>query len=347
MTPTEQTTGRAATLPLLAAGLTAAAALLWAYWTTLGEMAHRWARDPQYSHGYLVPGFCLVLLWLRRDQLTRGPVGVSWLGVPLLAFGLGVRLVGAFYYFVWLDAISLLPVVAGLFLLLGGWTALRWAWPAVLFLGFMIPLPHRVSVSCAEPLQQFATLTSTYLLQTLGYPAVAEGNVILLDNVELGIVEACSGLRMLVIFFALSTGFVLLVRRPLWERLFIVASAAPIALVVNVIRITATGILYQFGSSATAHAVFHDLAGWLMMPLALTLLAAELWLLKNLLLDPEPEAGPAPVAYGVRPRTVTAPVAPASVPVAAPVAAAPAQRRSRRASPLGLPPTPQRPRPKG
>jgi exosortase len=296
MTQTDHTAGRTATLSLLVAAAATVAALLWSYWTTLGEMAHRWARDPQYSHGYLVPGFCLVLLWLRREHLARGPVGVSWLGVPLLAFGLAVRLVGAFYYFVWLDAISILPVVAGLFLLLGGWTALRWSWPAVLFLGFMVPLPHRVSVSCAEPLQRFATSTSTYLLQTLGFPAIAEGNVILLDNVELGIVEACSGLRMLVIFFALSTGFVLLVRRPLWEKLFIAASALPIALVVNVIRITVTGILYQVGSSETAHAVFHDLAGWLMMPMALGLLAVELWLLKSLLLDPEPEAGPAPVA---------------------------------------------------
>ena len=42
-------------------------------------------------------------------------------------------------------------------------------------------------------------------MQTLGRPALAEGNVILLNDVELGIVEACSGLRMLVVFFALST----------------------------------------------------------------------------------------------------------------------------------------------
>lgn len=344
MTQTDYTTRRPATLTLLAAAAVATVALLWAYWSTLGEMAHRWARDPQYSHGYLVPGFCLVLLWLRRDQLTRGPIDVSWWGLPLLAFGLGLRLVGAYFYYVWFDAVSLIPVVAGLFLLLGGWTALRWAWPAVLFLGFMIPLPHRVSVACADPLQRFATLTSTFALQTLGYPAVAEGNVILLDNVELGIVEACSGLRMLFIFFAMSTGFVLLVRRPLWEKFFIAASAVPIALIVNVIRITSTGVLYQLGSSETAHAVFHDLAGWLMMPMALGLLAVELWLLKNLLLDPEPEVAPAPVNYGPRSARAAA-MTPAVLPT--PVAAVQAQRRARRSSPLGLPPTSQRPAPKG
>jgi exosortase/archaeosortase family protein len=142
---------------------------------------------------------------------------------------------------------------------------------------------------------------------------------------------------MLVIFFAV-TGFVLLVRRPLWEKLFIAASA-PIALIVNVIRITSTGILYQVGSSETAHAVFHDLAGWLMMPMALGLLAVELWLLKNLLLDPEPEGGPAPVAYAIRSRPAAAPVAPPTATAALPPVAT-RRHRPRAPRPPGVAPGP-------
>ena len=67
------------------------------------------------------------------------------------------------------------------------------------------------------------TTASTFALQTLGLPAVAEGNVILLNDVRLGVVEACSGLRMLVIFFALSTAVALLMRRPLWEMTGMIA----------------------------------------------------------------------------------------------------------------------------
>src|SRR5947209_6134144 len=47
----------------------ATACLVWAYWTTLTGVAGRWAHDPQYSHGYLVPVFALVLLGLRRAQV--------------------------------------------------------------------------------------------------------------------------------------------------------------------------------------------------------------------------------------------------------------------------------------
>src|SRR5436305_589397 len=80
-----------------------------------------------------------------------------------------------------------------------------------------------------EPLHGIATVSSTFLLQTLGLPALAEGNVILLNDVHIGIVEACSGLRMLVIFFALSTAVALLTRRPLWEKVVVALSAVPIA----------------------------------------------------------------------------------------------------------------------
>jgi exosortase len=284
-------------------GTTAAAlALVWAFWTTLAEMATRWGHDPQYSHGYLVPVFAVVLLWLRRDKLASGELRPNyWLGLPLLAVGLCTWLVGGFFYFVWVDAIALLPCLAGIVLLLGGGRAFQWSWPAIAFLFFMVPLPHRLSVSMAGPLQAFATTTSTFLLQTFGFPALSEGNVILLNEVEIGIVEACSGLRMLVIFFAMSTGFVLVIRRAWWEKVLYVVSAIPIALVVNIIRITVTGILHETVGSETANAVFHDLAGWLMMPLALLFLGVELQLVKHLFREPVAGA-PARRNVGLRPR---------------------------------------------
>jgi exosortase len=277
-------------LATLAAAL---AALLWAYWTTLADTAHQWASDPQYSHGYLVPAFAALLLWTRRRRLVVAALRPSWWGAAFLLGGLVLRLGGTFFHFEWFDPISLLPSLAGVCLLLGGWAALRWCWPSILFLFFMIPLPYTVSVLLARPMQNVATVASTFLLQTLGWPALSEGNVILLNDVELNIVEACSGLRMLVIFFALSTAVVLLVRRPAWEKVVIVLSSLPIALVSNVLRITLTGVLHDAVDDQWAHEVFHDLAGWLMMPVALALLAVELRVLSKLFIE-----RPGRLAYG-------------------------------------------------
>jgi exosortase len=292
--------------------------LFWAYWTTLLELGQTWKSNPQYSHGYLVPGFAVLLLWLRRDRLDVAALKPSFWGIPLLAAGLGMRLWGVYFYYVWLDAISLIPCLFGLCLLLGGRAAWRWAWPAILFLAFMVPLPYRVASALSGPLQRLATVVSTFLMQVLGLPALSEGNVILLNEAEIGVVEACSGLRMLVVFFALATAVALVIQRRFIDKVIVVLSAIPIALISNILRVTATGILHEMVDGETANAFFHDVAGWLMMPLALAMLGLELKVLSRLFLEVPgkasrgvrvPAARRTPMPPGPRPRQVPPPAA--------------------------------------
>jgi exosortase len=156
----------------------------------------------------------------------------------------------------------------------------------------MVPLPFTIEVGLSHPLQRIGTIVSTFILQTLGVAAYAEGNIIVMGETRIGVVEACSGLSMLMIFFALSTAVTLLSRRSPLERTIIFLSAVPIALAANITRIVATAILHKVAGRELADLVFHDLAGWLMMPLALGML----WLVMRLLdwlLVPIPEREPA------------------------------------------------------
>lgn len=265
------------------------ACFLWAFASTLADLAHVWRTNDQYSHGFLVPGFAVLLLWLRRDKLNRASTRPALvIGSFLLALGLGLRLAGVYWYYLWLDTIALVPCVAGLCWLLGGWTAWRWAWPAILYLVFMIPLPYRLSTAMSAPLQSLATIVSTFIMQAIGLPALSEGNVIVLNEARLNVIEACSGLRMLVVFVALSAAMALLTRRPLLDKLILLVSAFPIAVMSNILRITATGILHETTNSETANVFFHDLGGWLMMPLGLLFLAVEVKVLSHLFVDPPP-----------------------------------------------------------
>lgn len=265
------------------------ACFLWAFGSTLAELVQVWRTNDQYSHGFLVPGFAIFLLWLRRERLDRSAVRPGLvIGSLLLALGIGLRLAGVYWYYLWLDTIAIVPCVAGVCWLLGGWAAWRWAWPAILYLTFMIPLPYRLSTALSAPLQSLATTASTFVMQVIGLPALSEGNVIVLNEARLNVIEACSGLRMLVVFVALSTAMALLARRPLLDKLILLASAFPIAVVSNIIRITMTGILHETTSSETANAFFHDLGGWVMMPLGLLFLALEVKLLSHLFIDPPP-----------------------------------------------------------
>jgi exosortase len=274
---------------LFAAAL--AGCLVWSYWPTILDISERWSHDPSYSHGFLVPLFALYLVWLKRDSLKQvTPTPAIW-GLGLIALATGMRLAGAYVHFVWFDQLSLVPCIAGMVWLLAGTRVLRLTWTALAFLIFAIPLPHSLAHALSGPMQSFATHSSTFFLQAMGRPALAEGNVILLNDVELGIVEACSGLRMLVVFFALSTGVALLIRKPLWEKVLVGLSAIPIALITNILRITVTGVLHDTVGSDLANAVFHDLAGWLMMPIGLAFLGLELLLLRHLLITP-PQSAP-------------------------------------------------------
>ena len=78
-----------------------------------------------------------------------------------------------------------------------------------------------------------------------------------------------------------------LIRKPWLDRFCIVVSAIPIALLTNIIRITATGIMYQTNREF-AHRFFHDLAGWFMMPSCLAFLGAELWIMNRLIIEARP-----------------------------------------------------------
>jgi len=77
-----------------------------------------------------------------------------------------------------------------------------------------------------------------------------------------------------------------MMQRSRFEKLMVLMGIIPIAIVANVLRITVTGLAYTATSDKAALEFLHDLFGWLMMPVGLALLALEVWVLKQLVVDP-------------------------------------------------------------
>jgi exosortase len=200
-----------------------------------------------------------------------------------------MRLVSVYFRFNPGDRLSFLPCIFGVFLLVGGWHAVRWAGPGLGFLIFMFPLPSVLERLVLLRLQTLASISSTFLLQTMGVAAFREGNVLNVAGSNLVVADACSGLRMLTVFCALAVAMVFLIERPWWDKFIILLSAVPIALVVNIIRITLTGVLYMWVGPANhfAQHLGHDWAGYFMMPLALGFLWIELQILERLTIPVE------------------------------------------------------------
>ena len=241
--------------------------------------------QPDYAHGLLVPIFCAYLAWMWRDS---APKTIRWpdpWGLTFIAAGVLIFVEAGLTNVVkeWQQGLSFVLNLCGATLLLGGWKALRWLWPALAFLLFMFPLPYKVEHALGWQLQKTAAIASEYVLQTIGYPTYRQGVVLHVQDHTLEVEKACSGLSMLLSFVAISVGMVLVVKRPWLDRIIVLGSAVPIAVFCNVVRIVATGILYNEAGKELGDRVFHDLAGWLMLVMALVGLWLELKLIDWLL----------------------------------------------------------------
>ena len=261
------------------------AGVLFLFRELLFSCISRWSTEPQYSHGFVIPFLATGLGWMRRGKITPGQARSGAAGLALLGIGVLCHLVSVWFYIEAIDSVGLMMAFTGIVLLVWGRRFFRGVWPAVLFLGFMLPLPFQLERMLSDPLQVLGASQSAWIIQTFGIPAIAQGNTILMSDIQLGVAEACSGLRMLMVFFAISAATVIISERARWEKLLILFSAIPIALISNIVRIVGTAVAHHYVSRESADLIFHDLSGWLMMPLAIVLLFLELKLLDCLFVE--------------------------------------------------------------
>jgi exosortase len=263
------------------------AMLIYSYWPGLMNARSSWD-NPQYQHGWIVPVFSLILLVWRREPI--GPVSLSarLTGFGVLAVTLLVRLFCAKYRIVTFDMYTFVPALLGVFLVAGGWSVFRWAAAPLALLIFMYPLPDEAQRYITGPLQTFNTMVATFVLQTLGFDAFRDGNLIRLGQEHvMNVVDACAGLKMLTIFVWLAAVVIVVGGLQWWENLVIALSAIPIAIMANAMRITTAGMLY--GVSAEVAEGFHDStpAALLMMGLAVGFIMLEIKLLSYVIVSDE------------------------------------------------------------
>ena len=278
--------GRARAIAVLVA-LVGLLALLYA--PVLAGLFGLWWGDLNYSHGLLVPPLVAFVVWSKRDALRAQPLEPSaWgalvlaAGLLLLVFGWVVEAVGSGRGGLFVRGLSLIAVLAGLVLFLGGRGFLRILMFPLAYLLFMVPLPAGAFAMVTLPLQLQATDLTTAALQLLGVPALREGNLVQLPHVTLGITEACSGIRSILALLAGATALSWFAQDRAWQRVVLVGSVIPVAVVANAVRTTVTGWLaHEFGAEL-AEGFFHGFSGWLIILLASVILCGEVLLLERL-----------------------------------------------------------------
>lgn len=247
-------------------GMTLLVFLLYA--SVLQGVVADWWHDENYSHGFLVPVFTGYLLWARWNEIHAMQLDGSWLGLPVIAVGLGMLILGDLAAEHFVSRSSLIVVAAGLVLFHAGSGVLFMLAFPLTFLIFMIPLPAIVFNAIAFPLQGLAAENATWALDRLGVPALRDGNVIHLSQITLGVTEACSGIRSLISLLALAVAWGYLTIRGVGWQLLFVASAVPITIIANAGRVIATGLIGQYFGIEYAQGFFHAFSGWIVFVVA-------------------------------------------------------------------------------
>lgn len=262
--------------------------LVWAHWPAVKSLANEWDSLDDYSVGMLVPFAALYLLWQERDRWAGYRPAPAWIaGISLFLFAQALRAFGLIGLFESIERYALVLTVWAVVLLVGGRAIFRRAFWVLMFLFLMIPLPGRIHNMIAYPMQSWATDGALITLQALGISVLKEGHVLVLnDNVQVAIAEACSGLRMLSAFVVVAAFLAYVIERPRWERIVVLLSSLPVAVFCNLVRLVVTCLLYLLISNEAGKSFFHDFAGLTMMPLAVAILLAELWIMSKLIIEP-------------------------------------------------------------
>ncbi len=267
------------------------AALVGIYYPILPSMVHDWDADPNSSHGFLIPIVSAWFAYKSWPDIKNIPLQNSPWGLAFLVLGLLCLLFGTTVHELFTTRVSLVFILAGLSLSFFGPRIFHYLMLPIGFLVFMVPIPVTLYDALALPLRGFVSILATEGMQAVGLPVLREGNIIILPNVSLEVVEACSGMRSLISLIALGTAYAFLMLEGTWRKVILIIATLPIAVLTNVARVFVTGVLARHYGSAAAEGFFHDFAGFAVFFIALSLTACTGWILSHISLGQVSQEG--------------------------------------------------------
>ncbi len=199
-----------------------------------------YSQNSDDAHGRLIPFVVLALLWWKRQELLAIPKAPWWPALGLVVFGLMLHVLG---FMVQQSRISLVGFVLGLYGITGmvwGWRWLARTFFPVLLFAFCVPLASALQ-GITFPMRLMVTKITTLLMgKILALNIIQDGTRIYdaQGNFRYDVEAACAGLRSLTATLALTTIFGFMNFKSPVRRLVMIASAFPLAVMGNVVRLS-------------------------------------------------------------------------------------------------------------
>jgi exosortase len=146
--------------------------------------------------------------------------------------------------------------------------------PAVAILALLVPIPGNLRLAIAGPLQNATARVTTGTLEMMGFYVERSGNLVNINDMPVAVAEACNGMRMVFALLLVAYAFAFTVPLRNSVRIMVLLLSPVAAIICNVFRLAPTVIMYgnQERLPEGWPDAFHDIAGWLMLPIAFLML---------------------------------------------------------------------------
>jgi exosortase len=275
MTVTTLHSNRAIAKILLLSGLVA---VLFA--RPLGDLLTIWRIDADYSHGFFVIPLSFYMVWQKRNTWGKIDNRPSWTGFVIFLFTLVIYLGALRTRFHTLIYVTMIVLTLSLCVTFFGWRKSRYFLGPILFLIFMCPIPSSLYIMMTNPLKLLITGISATIIRLFDIPVLQQGNLLYFSNTRLEVAEACSGIRSIYSYLMLGIVFSLFCGKML-SKVLLVISAIPLAIMVNIIRVSMTGILAHYFGEKAAQGFFHEFAGMVLFAAGLVLMYGTYYLVEG------------------------------------------------------------------
>lgn len=217
--------------------------------------------------------------WLLARELAghRGEARAGGTGWTLAWLALAICL---YVPATMLNALTLqcLATYGGLVALLHGQVGRRAVarlWFPLLYLAFVIPPPFFVMSAATQALKLWIAAHAVDLVSMLGVEAASRGDALFVDQYELVVEAACSGMNSLLALVAVGLLYVRLRHRHhLARALLLLVLVLPVAVATNLARVVLLLLLVHGDGAAVLASPLHLATGVVMVVVALAMLLA-------------------------------------------------------------------------